>query len=72
MAERIKQAQALMRAAGYGPNKRLSTKFLIRSAQDITYLRAAAAIQQMWREIYVDTSIVPLDTAIFYDQRARP
>jgi oligopeptide transport system substrate-binding protein len=30
--------------------------------------RVPAAIQEMWRQIYVEAEIVQMDTAVFYDQ----
>jgi oligopeptide transport system substrate-binding protein len=67
MQARIARAQALMRAAGYGPDNRLSTSLLVRStAADAR--RVPAAIQQMWREIYVDLEILQADGAITYSR----
>jgi oligopeptide transport system substrate-binding protein len=64
-ADRVKRAQELMKQAGYGPNNRLKTSYDIRSpAADA--LRDPAAVQAMWREIYVDADIRQNDTAVFY------
>lgn len=65
--ERVKQAQALMRQAGYGPGNPLKTTLLLRSAS-ADPRRIAAAVQQMWRAIYVDLQIVQTDVAVFYDK----
>jgi oligopeptide transport system substrate-binding protein len=65
LAERIKRAQQLMQQAGYGPNKRLKTTLAIRSTSPDA-LRVPAAIQSMWREIYVDVDLVQNDAAVFY------
>lgn len=65
--ERVKKAQGLMQAAGFGPNKRLKTTFMIRANTDIEK-QISAATQQMWRAIYVDIDIVVQDTAIFYNK----
>jgi oligopeptide transport system substrate-binding protein len=65
--QRIAKAQALMRAAGYGPHKHLKTTFMLRSTAGATRVMGAA-LQQMWRAIYVDISFVPTETAIFYDR----
>lgn len=63
MEERIVRAQRLMREAGYGPDTLLSTSLMVRStAADAR--RVPAAIQQMWRAIYVDLEIVQSDGAI--------
>jgi oligopeptide transport system substrate-binding protein len=67
MEARIARAQELMRAAGYGPDNRLSTSLLVRStAADAR--RVPAATQQMWREIYIDLEIVQADGAITYSR----
>jgi oligopeptide transport system substrate-binding protein len=63
MEERIARAQALMAEAGYGPETRLSTSLLVRST-GADARRVPAAIQQMWRAIYVDLEIVPADGAV--------
>jgi oligopeptide transport system substrate-binding protein len=63
-AERIKRAQALMREAGFGPDKPLRTTYATGNPPDTR--RRAAAVQQMWKEIYVDLQLVPTDTAINY------
>jgi oligopeptide transport system substrate-binding protein len=64
-ADRIKRAQELMRQAGYGPNNRLKANYDIRSSS-ADALRDPAAIQAMWREIYVDADIRQNDAAVFY------
>ena len=67
-AARVAKAQSLMQAAGYGPNKRLKTTLMIRLTSNDIERKVAAAIQQMWRAIYIDVEIVPQDTAIFYSK----
>jgi oligopeptide transport system substrate-binding protein len=64
--ERIARAQQLMQQAGYGPNRRLATTLRTRSLA-AEQRRIPAAIQQMWREIYIDAEIVATDPAQFYD-----
>ena len=64
--ERTAQAQTLMRAAGFGPDRRVKTTFLIRSTTAGSYRAAAAAMQQMLAQIYVDIAIIPMDFPIFY------
>jgi oligopeptide transport system substrate-binding protein len=66
--QRMAEARKLMRAAGYGPDKRLKTTLMLRSTTTGTNMVVAAALQQMWRAIYVDISFVPTETAIFYDK----
>lgn len=65
--DRLKRAQMLMQQAGYGPDNLLRTSLMIRSATP-TARRAPVAIQQMWKQIYVDAQILQLDAAIFYDR----
>ncbi len=67
LPERIMQAQALMLEAGYGPDNPLQTELAIRSTS-ADARRVPAAIQQMWREIYVNLEIAQMDTAIFYNR----
>jgi oligopeptide transport system substrate-binding protein len=62
--ERVKRAQALMREAGFGPDKPLKATYSIENSPDVR--RIAAAAQQMWKEIYVDVDLVPSDLAINY------
>ena len=65
--ERLKQAQALMQAAGYGPTHHLKTTLMVRSAS-ADAKRVPVAVQQMWALTYVDAEIVQLDAAVFYDK----
>jgi oligopeptide transport system substrate-binding protein len=65
--ERLKRAQDLMRQAGYGPDNLLRTSLMIRSAAT-TARRVPVAVQQMWKEIYVDAQILQFDGAIFYSR----
>lgn len=66
-AERMARAQMLMTQAGYGPNNRLKTTLAIRAAS-ADALRIPAAIQAMWKAIYVDAEIVQNDAAVFYQK----
>jgi len=66
-AERIFEAQELMRQAGYGPDNPLSVEMAVRSTSADSR-RVPASIQEMWREIYVDLEIAQMDTAIFYNR----
>ena len=66
-ADRIERAQALMVEAGYGPDNRFTLGMAVRSAS-ADARRLPAAIQQMWREIYVDAEIEQSDAAVFYNQ----
>ena len=67
-AARVAKAQGLMQAAGYGPAKRLKTTLMIRGTSNDIERQVAAAVQQMWKAIYIDIEIVPTDTAIFYSK----
>ncbi len=64
--ERTARAQNLMREAGFGPDKRLRTTYMIRSTAAGSYRAVAAALQQMFSVIYVDITIIPADAPIFY------
>lgn len=65
--ERIAEAQRLMREAGYGPDNPLTAELSVR-ATSADARRAPAAIQEMWREIYVNLEISQMDTAVFYNR----
>lgn len=62
--QRIAEAQALMRAAGYGPQTRLTLSF--ETIADPDSKRFAAAIQAMLKQIYVDIDIVSVDIQIHF------
>jgi len=63
-ADRIAKAQALMRAAGYGPQRRLSLTF--ETIADPDSKRFAAAIQAMLKQAYIDIDIVSVDIQIHF------
>lgn len=63
--ERIARARQLMEQAGYGPDRQLHIGLAVRSAS-ADARRVPAAIQQMWRRIYVDADIEQSDAAVFY------
>jgi oligopeptide transport system substrate-binding protein len=62
---RIARAQTLMKEAGFGPGKRLSTTFALRSSAAGAYRAVAAAIQQMLALAYIDIAIIPYDFPVF-------
>ena len=62
--KRVAEAQALMRAAGYGPQRRLALTF--ETIADPDSKRFAAAIQAMLKQIYVDIDIVSVDIQIHF------
>jgi oligopeptide transport system substrate-binding protein len=65
---RTTEGQRLMREAGFGPNKRLRTSYMIRSTSAGSYRSVAAALQQMFALVYIDADIVPTDGQVFYKQ----
>jgi oligopeptide transport system substrate-binding protein len=54
-----------MQEVGYGPEKRLKLGFITGSQPDNK--RVSAAIQQMWKEIFVDIEITQLETKTVYN-----
>jgi oligopeptide transport system substrate-binding protein len=65
-AQRLERARMLMREAGYGPDNPLRTTMSVRSAAPDAR-RVPAAIQDMWRQAYVEAEIVQMDGAVFYN-----
>ena len=65
---RTTEAQRLMREAGFGPDNRLRTTYLIRSTAAGSGRAVAAALQQMFALVYIDASIIPTDAQVFYKQ----
>lgn len=66
--QRLSEARDLMKQAGFGPDKRLITTFMIRSTAAGTSRAVAAAIQQMLALVYINISIVPNDFSIFVNE----
>lgn len=62
--QRVVEAQALMRAAGYGPTRHLHASY--NTSTDPDSKRVAAAVQDMMRAIYIDLEIVPSDVQIHF------
>ncbi len=62
---RIEQGRALMREAGYGPNNRAKTSYMIRSTAAGSGRAVAAAMQQMLAQVYIDVTIVANDFATY-------
>jgi oligopeptide transport system substrate-binding protein len=62
--DRVKKAQALMRAAGYGPNHRLHTTYS--TVNDPNDNRVSPALQAMLKQIYIDADIVQVEAAVHY------
>lgn len=65
-AQRLNQAQEMMRQAGYGPDHMAETTLAIRSTAPGAGRAAAVAIQQALSLIYIRLSILPFDASIFY------
>jgi oligopeptide transport system substrate-binding protein len=63
-ADRLKQAQELMRQAGFGPNNRLKTTMATGTGADAR--RITAAVQEIWRNIYIDAEIVQSDAQVHF------
>jgi oligopeptide transport system substrate-binding protein len=61
--ERLKRAQELMRQAGFGPDKPLKTTMTTGPNPEVR--RIAAAVQEIWRSIYVDAEIVQTDPQVY-------
>lgn len=62
--ERLKRAQDLMREAGFGPDKRLKTTMATGTSADAR--RITAAVQEIWRSIYIDADIVQSDAQVHF------
>jgi len=60
------QARALMRKAGYGPDKRLAVKIFTRNVS--TFRDPALILSDHLKEIYVDAELDVVDTPIFYNR----
>jgi oligopeptide transport system substrate-binding protein len=63
-AERVKRAQELMRQAGFGPDKPLITTMTTGPSPEAR--RIAAAVQEIWRAIYVNADIVQTDPQVYF------
>jgi len=59
-AQRLEKARWLMQQAGFGPDNRLHLTY--ETINDPDQKRMAAVIQAMFRAIFVDLEIVPVDT----------
>jgi oligopeptide transport system substrate-binding protein len=62
---RVERARALMREAGFGPNRRLKTTYMIRSVAAGSGRAVAAAMQQMLAQAYIDVTIIANDFPTF-------
>jgi len=62
--DRLKRAQELMREAGFGPDKHLRTT--ITAQPDANARRRVAAVQEWWRNIYIDVEVVPTEGQVSF------
>lgn len=69
MAERQKQARALLAEAGYGPGNTLTFTFMHRIGE--ANKRAALAIRDMWKSVGVDARLEANEVAAHYDRLRR-
>ena len=60
------QARALMRKAGYGPDKRLAVKIFTRNVA--SFRDPALILADNLKEIYIDAELDAVDTPIFYNR----
>jgi oligopeptide transport system substrate-binding protein len=63
MADRIAKAQALMTAAGYGPDHHLALTFSYPTQESTKQI--LLAVQQMWRKIWVDLTLDNSEWQVF-------
>ncbi|BCW87174.1 Periplasmic oligopeptide-binding protein [Alphaproteobacteria bacterium SO-S41] len=66
MAERQKQAKALLAEAGYGPGNPLTFTFKHRIGE--ANKRAALAISDMWKAVGIDARLEANEVAVHYDR----
>jgi oligopeptide transport system substrate-binding protein len=64
MEDRIREAQRLMREAGYGPENPL--EFVYRYRESVDNRRVAVAMGGFWRAIYVNVDLVNTEPAVHY------
>ena len=67
-AARVERARGLMRDAGFSEGNMLQTTYMIRSTAPGAYRAVAAAIQQMWAQVFVNATILPTDFQVFLAQ----
>jgi peptide/nickel transport system substrate-binding protein len=60
------EARALMRKAGYGPDKRLKLKVFTRDIP--TFRDPALLLSDQMREIYIDSELDVVDTTLYYNR----
>jgi len=69
MAARVAKAKSLLAEAGFGPNNPLSFTYSFQGTSDARLV--AVALQSMWKNIGVNVSLMPADTAVHYNQLRR-
>lgn len=60
------QARALMRKAGFGPDKRLKLQVFTRNTE--TFRNAALILTDHLKEIYIDAEVDAVDTTLYYNR----
>jgi oligopeptide transport system substrate-binding protein len=66
MDARIAKAKALLAEAGYGPDNPLTFEYAFQQQTDAKLI--AVALQEMWRAIGAEVTLVPADAQVHYNQ----
>jgi oligopeptide transport system substrate-binding protein len=64
--QRLARAQALMRAAGFSPERPL--RIALATTTNVVTRQTIAPLQEMWRKIYVDLEVSQSDTQVNYQK----
>jgi oligopeptide transport system substrate-binding protein len=64
--QRIARAQALMREAGYSPERPLRIR--LATTTNAVTRQTIAPLQEMWRRIYVDVEVIQSETQVNYQK----
>jgi oligopeptide transport system substrate-binding protein len=64
-AARVEKAKALLKEAGYGPDRPL--KFVLRYNTNINHEKIARAVQAMWQRIGVQAQLFDAEVVLHYD-----
>jgi oligopeptide transport system substrate-binding protein len=66
--QRLERGRTLMRQAGYGPDNRARSSFMLRNTAAGIGRAVGAAVQQMLAQVYIDVTIVANDFATYLTQ----